>query len=91
MVLQAAIGMTYYHFPLEDATQDEIVSIVSSYTWLAIEQLVFTSLLISNMVFLCLRSQVRHKLKLDLLDQKKRLPNIDTIIAIQEVVQAFNA
>lgn len=82
--------MNYYHFP-QDSGQGTSNSVLSSYVWLAIEQLVFVSLIISNMVFLCLRSQVRHKLQLDLLDEKKQLPNVDTIVAISEVVQAFNA
>lgn len=76
--------MTYYHYPLVDG-QSSSNSVLSSYVWLAIEQLVFTSLIVSNMVFLCIRSFVRHKLQLDLIDEKRQLPNVDTLIAISEV------
>ena len=48
-------------------------------------------MLISNIVFIAIRSCVRHKLQLDLIDEKKQLPNVDTIIAISEVANAFNA
>lgn len=63
----------------------------SSYLWLIIEQLVFISTLVSNMVFIAIRTCVRHKLQLDLIDEKRQLPNVDTIIAASEVANAFNA
>jgi hypothetical protein len=43
------------------------------------------------MIFLCIRSQVRHKLYIDLVDEKKQLPNIDTLIATGELGKAFSA
>lgn len=43
------------------------------------------------MVFIAVRSCVRHKLQLDLIDEKRQLPNVDTIIAASEVANAFNA
>lgn len=63
----------------------------SSYLWLVIEQLVFISLLISNMCYIGIRSCSRNKLKLDMTDVRKQLPNVDTVIATTEVVNAFNA
>lgn len=63
----------------------------SSYLWLIIEQLVFISTLVSNMLFIGIRSCVRHKLQLDIIDEKRQLPNVDTIIAVSEVANAFNA
>ena len=63
----------------------------AAYLWLVIEQLVFMSTLMSNIVFLLIRSHVRHKLQLDAIDEKNQLPNVDTIIAISEVANAFHA
>ncbi len=60
--------MTYFHFHDGIAPQN---SVITAFVWLAIEQLVFTSVLLSNMIFLGIRSQVRHKLYIDLVDEKK--------------------
>ncbi len=69
----------------------ESLQLRSAFLWLEVEQLVFMSTLFSNVVFLLIRSQVRHKLQLDAIDEKKQLPNVDTIIAISEVANAFHA
>jgi hypothetical protein len=82
--------MIYYHYPLIPGEVDTL-QMKSSYLWLIIEQLVFVSLIASNMSFLLIRSCVRHKLQLDKIDEKRQLPNIDTIIAASEVANAFNA
>ena len=41
------------------------------YLWLEIEEVVFMSTLFSNVVFLLIRTQIRHKLQLDSIDEKK--------------------
>jgi hypothetical protein len=38
--------------------------------------------LMSNILFIALRTQIRHKIQLDRVPEKKQLPDIDTIIAI---------
>jgi hypothetical protein len=86
-ILQAAIAMSYFHFPYANPSNE----VTTAFLWLAIEQLVFTSILLSNMIFLCIRSQVRQKLYIDLVDEKKQLPNIDTLIATGELGRAFSA
>jgi hypothetical protein len=87
MILQCSLAMVLFKTPIpDDSTQ-----IRSAFLWLEIEQLVFMSTLFSNVVFLLIRSQVRHKLQLDAIDEKKQLPNVDTIIAISEVANAFHA
>ena len=63
----------------------------ASFIWLEVELAVFYGLLISNAFFLALRSCVRHKLQLDNIPDRKKLPNIDTVIAIKELTNAFNA
>jgi hypothetical protein len=90
MILNASQAMTYYHYPLQKG-QVNTLSMQSSYLWLIIEQLVFISLLLSNMLYIGIRSCVRNKLVLDMIDVKRQLPNCDTVIATTEVVNAFNA
>lgn len=53
--------------------------------------MVFLATLISNGLFIVLRTCMRHKIQLDQIPERKQLPGVDTIIAIQEVVNAFNA
>lgn len=90
MILQASSAMIYYHYPLAPGEVDTL-QMKASYLWLIIEQLVFISLIASNMTFMAIRSCVRHKLQLDKIDERRQLPNIDTIIAASEVANAFNA
>lgn len=59
------------------------------YCWCEIEWLVFGGTLISNIIFLCIRSLVRHKIQFDVLPERKQLPTIDTIFAIIDVSNAF--
>jgi hypothetical protein len=49
------------------------------------------STLVSNVVFILIRSCIKHKLQLDAIDEKRQLPNVDTIIAVSEVANAFHA
>jgi len=90
MILTASQAMTYYHYPLK-LGQINTLSMQSSYLWLVIEQLVFISLLLSNIVYVCIRCFCRNKLQLDMKDPMRQLPNQDTVIATAEVVNAFNA
>ena len=48
--------------------------------WLHIELTVFISIIIGNMIFLFLRSIFNTAIVIDLLDDRKKLPNVDTII-----------
>jgi len=47
---------------------DEILIV---YLWLEIEEVVFMATLFSNVIFLLIRTQIRHKLQLDSIDEKK--------------------
>jgi hypothetical protein len=87
MILQCSLAMGLFQTPIST----ESLQLRSAFIWLEIEQLVFMSTLFSNVIFLLIRSQVRHKLQLDAIDEKKQLPNVDTIIAISEVANAFHA
>lgn len=92
MILNTSLGMDNYTYPIpEDYPKDLSLQWESSYIWLEIEQLVFISILCSNVTFLLIRSCVKHKLQLDLIDEKRQLPNIDTLIAVSEVANAFHA
>ncbi len=70
MILIASQSMNYYHYPLA-ADQTNTVSMQTSYLWLIIEQLVFIFMIISNMLYLGLRSCFRNKLQLDLTDARR--------------------
>jgi hypothetical protein len=70
MILNASVAMTYYHYPLPAGETNDL-SMQASYLWLVIEQLVFISLLMSNMLYIALRSCFRHKINLDQKDTKR--------------------
>ena len=58
--------MENYTYPIpENYPADDSLQWEASYIWLEIEQLVFISILCSNVVFLLIRSCVKHKLQLD--------------------------
>ena len=59
--------------------------------WFEVEWGVFIGTLVSYMLFIAMRTQVRHKIQLDRVPEEKQLPGIDTIIAINEVANAFAA
>ncbi len=90
MILTASKCMIFYPYPLSDKSLDN-TQMKASYLWLIIEQLVFISTLVSNVVFIMIRSCIRNKLQLDMIDEKRQLPNVDTIISISEVANAWNA
>jgi hypothetical protein len=68
MILEAATTMSMFT-PNMLKNGDEKSRAV--YLWLEIEQVVFMSTLFSNIIFLLIRSQIRHKLQLDSIDEKK--------------------
>jgi len=59
--------------------------------WFEVEWGVFIGTLVSYVLFIAMRTQVRHKIQLDRVPEEKQLPGIDTIIAINEVANAFAA
>ena len=61
------------------------------YLWLEVEWLVFLGTLLSNALFIAVRSCVRHKITLVTVPERKKIPNIDTIMAIVDVTNTFNA
>ena len=85
LCLKASIAMNLYPSDISD------VHTLASFVWFVIEQLVFISLIVSNMLFLGIRSCFTHKLRLSAIDEKRQLPTVDTLIAISELANAFNA
>ena len=67
MILQAAATMSLVTSDILKSSEE----IRTVYLWLTIEQVVFMSTLFSNVIFLLIRSQIRHKLQLDSIDEKK--------------------
>jgi len=61
-------------------------------TWLRIEILVWFSIIFSNIAFLALRSCFKHKIDIDLLmDDRVKLPTIDTLVALTTVANTFHS
>ena len=63
-------------------TGEDYLSLAASFMWFQVELGVFIGLLLSNAIFLAIRTCVRHKLQLDDIPERKKLPNVDTILAI---------
>lgn len=59
------------------------------YLWLIIEWLAILGIMITNIVFLILRSCFRHKLQLDKVPAKKQIPNQDTILALKMLINIY--
>ena len=60
-------------------------------TWGRIELYVWFGIVVSNIVFMFLRSLIRPALDPTVyIDDKKKIPQIDTIIALQEVASLFH-
>jgi hypothetical protein len=77
-------------FPL-DFEQQENNGLTAVYIWFEIEWVVFISTLMSNCIFLMLRSCMHHKVKVEEVPERMQLPGIDTIVAIETVVNTFNS
>lgn len=65
--------------------------IAGVFLWLEVQWCVFVGTIISNTFFIAIRTCVHHKIKMDFVDEIKQLPGTDTIIAISEVANMFNA
>lgn len=59
------------------------------FIFLEIQWIVFLGTILANMLFIMLRTCIRHKIQLDQVPERKQLPQIDTIVAIKEVSDAF--
>ena len=55
---------------------------VKGQIWLTVEFVTFISVLISNMIFMLLRSCREVQVKFDLIDKKKQLPSTDTLESV---------
>lgn len=66
-------------------------SVAGVYLFFEVEWTVFLGTIVSNMIFLLFRTFIRHKIQLDRIPERKQLPNVDTIISIMEVSNAFGA
>lgn len=60
-------------------------------TWFRVELVLNFGIIISNMTFLFLRSLFKHKMQVDdLIDARKKTSNIDTLLALQKLANAFH-
>ena len=70
-----------------DWQADSKVSAV--FLFFEMEWFVFLGSIFSNIVFIVLRTLCHSKIQLDNIPQRKQLPDIDTVLAISEVANAF--
>lgn len=71
--------------------QDLLVQTATLITWFRIELITSVGIIVSNAVFLALRSCFKHKIQLDQhIDERKKLPQVDTILALHEIATAFH-
>jgi hypothetical protein len=55
------------------------------YYWLTVEITAFVAIVASNIIFLMCRTCFHHKVQIDKVAERKQLPNVDTITAIESV------
>lgn len=83
------------HYPPKFDYQKKDNPLAQNFTgclvWLMIEYTAFLSIIISNVMFLFFRTVLHHKIQLDKVPERKQLPAVDTIVAIKEVSNSFNA
>lgn len=80
--------MFYFPQPINWSVDPDVSAV---FLFLEVEWAVFLGTLGSNVVFIALRTCFHHKIQLDVIPERKQLPGVDTIIAIQEVSNAFGA
>lgn len=85
-----AIARVMFLFPQPVDYQADTSS-SAIFIWMTTELYTFICTIISNVLFLALRSCIHHKIQLDKVPERKQLPAIDTIVAITEVAAAFNS
>lgn len=60
-------------------------------TWFRVELVLNFGIILSNVVFLFLRAIFKHKMQVDdLIDARKKTSNIDTLLALQKLANAFH-
>jgi len=87
LIIQISHCMCLFPYPMH--WEDPVIS--ATYVWFEVEWGIFVGNIVSNLLFLLLRSFTHHKLQLDQIAVKKQLPEVDTIIAIKDVADAFGA
>jgi len=87
LIVQISHCMCLFPYPIN--WRDSASS--ATYLWFEVEWGIFVGTIVSNLLFLLIRSCTHHKLQLDSIPVKKQLPEVDTIIAIKDVADAFGA
>ena len=79
----------FYFTEIEES--DLKVQTATLITWFRIELITSVGIIVSNAVFLALRSCFKHKVQLDHhIDERKKLPQVDTILALHEIATAWH-
>lgn len=80
-----------YTYELPDGRIVNITTAMSLEMWCMIEIMNVAGLVLTNILFMMLRSCVRHKLTFDNQDGKTVLPNTETVAALRPLINAFNS
>lgn len=79
-----------YYTPTPNTSPNLVTGAVV--TWFRVEMLTWFGLILSNMIFLLIRSCIKHKVDSSIyIDEGKKLPQIDTIMALESVANYFHA
>jgi hypothetical protein len=77
-------------FPPNFNWQSQIPNVKETLLWFYIEWLFFFASILSNCLFLLIRTCVHHKVKVEDIPERLQLPGVDTVACIREVVDTFN-
>lgn len=59
--------------------------------WLQVELITFCGVLVSNMIFMTIRSCRQVQTKIDMMDKRKQLPATDTLEAYMNLLQQYQS
>lgn len=85
-----SLGLNNYLTPSPD---DPSLNVATSavVTWFRVEIFAWVGILFSNILFMAFRTQIKPTLDSTIyVDEKKKLPTIDTIVAFNEVASLFH-
>lgn len=87
LILAVSGVMFYFPSPLE---WEDSTAVSSVYIWFEVEISIVIGTILSSVLFIAIRTLVHPKIQIEQVPERKKIPGIDTIIAIHKVMEAFN-
>jgi hypothetical protein len=85
-----SLGLNNYLTPSPDDPSLNVAT-AAVITWFRVEIFAWVGILLSNILFMLFRTQIKPSLDATIyVDEKKKLPTIDTIVAFNEVASLFH-